>query len=80
MGARRTVTILRKGYRVMLDLNEIRKQIDATDQEIVRLFEQRIVVFRQKFADIRGIGDPVDLDALDFAFYFFDDLFVRNSL
>ena len=59
MGARRTVTILRKGYRVMLDLNEIRKQIDATDQEIVRLFEQRMRLTQQVAEYKIETGKPV---------------------
>lgn len=43
----------------MLDLNEIRKQIDVTDQEMVRLFEKRMQL-TQKVADYKiASGKPV---------------------
>ena len=43
----------------MLDLNEIRKQIDATDQEIVRLFEQRMRLTQQVAEYKIETGKPV---------------------
>ena len=43
----------------MLDLGEIRKEIDATDKEIVRLFEQRMRL-TGKVAEYKiGAGKPV---------------------
>ena len=43
----------------MLDLNEIRKEIDGTDREIVRLFEERMKL-TGKVAEYKiGAGKPV---------------------
>lgn len=43
----------------MLDLNEIRKKIDSTDQEIVRLFEKRMQLTQQVAEYKIASGKPV---------------------
>ena len=43
----------------MFDLNEIRKNIDATDKEIIRLLEKRIVYSKDVAAHKKDVGKKV---------------------